>query len=143
MSAADNKRIVTAIYDAMAEGDGRPFNAAMAEDFTWILEGTGAWSRTWRGRDAVRRDLLKPLFAQFATPYRCRAERIVAEDDIVVVLARGEVMTVAAKPYNNSYCFVIRMRDGQMVELREYLDTELVAKALEPPAPVSPLPSPE
>ena len=133
MTAAENKRIVTAIYDAMAAGDGRPFSAAMAEDFTWILEGTGAWSRTWRGRDTVRRELLKPLFAQFATPYRCRAERIVAEDDAVVVLARGEVTTVAGKPYNNSYCFVIRMRDGQMVELREYLDTELVAAALAPP----------
>jgi ketosteroid isomerase-like protein len=133
MSAADNKNIVTAIYAAMAEGDGRPFNAAMAEDFTWILEGTGAWSRTWRGRETVRRELLKPLFAQFATPYRCRAERIIAEGDSVVVLARGEVTTLAGKPYNNSYCFVIRMRDGEMVELREYLDTELVAEALEPP----------
>ena len=133
MTAADNKRIVAAIYEAMADGDGRPFNAAMAEDFTWILEGTGAWSRTWQGREAVRRELLKPLFAQFATPYRCRAERIIAEGDTVVVLARGEVMTVAGKPYNNSYCFVIRMRDGEMVELREYLDTELVAAALEPP----------
>jgi ketosteroid isomerase-like protein len=142
MSAADNKRIVTAIYEAMAQGDGRPFNEAMAEDFTWILEGTGAWSRTWRGRDAVRRELLAPLFAQFATPYRCRAERIIAEDDTVVVLARGEVTTVAGKPYDNSYCFVIRMRDGQMIELREYLDTELVAEALEPP-PVSPPPTPE
>lgn len=138
MSAAENKSIITAIYAAMAEGDGRPFNAAMAEDFTWILEGTGAWSRTWRGRETVRRELLKPLFAQFATPYRCRAERIIAEDDNVVVLARGEVTTVSGKPYNNSYCFVIRMRDGQMIELREYLDTELVAGALAPPpAPVT------
>ena len=133
MSAADNKSIVAAIYAAMAEGDGRPFNAAMAEDFTWILEGTGAWSRTWRGRETVRRELLKPLFAQFATPYRCRAERIIAEDDSVVVLARGEVVTRAGKPYDNNYCFVIRMRDGEMVELREYLDTELVAGALDPP----------
>ena len=127
MSAAGNKRIVTAIYDAMAQGDGRPFNAAMAEDFTWILEGTGAWSRTWRGRDAVRRELLKPLFAQFATPYRCRAERIVAEDDNVVVLARGEVTTVAGKPYNNSYCFVIRMRDGQIISDERVVPSEVAA----------------
>ena len=58
-------------------------------------------------RDAIAR--LRPLFDQFATPYRARAERIIAEDDDVVVLARGEVMTKAGKPYNNSYCFVIRM----------------------------------
>jgi ketosteroid isomerase-like protein len=28
---------------------------------------------------------------------------------------------------------MITMRDGEMVELREYLDTELVAEALEAP----------
>jgi ketosteroid isomerase-like protein len=132
MTAAHNKAIVTAIYQAMAEGDGRPFVDAMAEDFTWIIEGTNSWSRSWRGRDTVRRELLRPLFDQFATPYRARAERIIAEDDNVVVLARGEVMTKAGKPYNNSYCFVIRLADGKMIELREYLDTELVAEALEP-----------
>ncbi len=132
MPAAQNKAIVAAIYQAMAEGDGRPFVDAMAEDFTWIIEGTNSWSRSWRGRDTVRRELLRPLFDQFATPYRARAERIIAEDDSVVVLAKGEVMTKAGKPYNNSYCFVIRLADGKMIELREYLDTELVAEALKP-----------
>ena len=47
---------------------------------------------------------------------------------------RGEVITKTGKPYNNTYCFVIRMRDGKMVELTEYFDTELVTAALEPPA---------
>jgi hypothetical protein len=51
----------------------------------------------------------------------------------VVVLCRGEVTTRRGKAYNNSYCYVIRMRDGQMVELREYFDTELVTAALVPP----------
>ena len=132
MPAVDNKAIVTAIFAALAEGDGRPFNEAMAEDFTWIIEGSNSWSRTWRGRDTVRRELLKPLFAQFATTYRNRAERILADQDMVVVQARGEVTTRTGKPYNNSYCYVIRMRDGKMVELREYLDTQLVDDALEP-----------
>ena len=132
MPAAQNKAIVAAIYQAMAEGDGRPFVDAMAEDFTWIIEGTNSWSRSWRGRDTVRRELLRPLFDQFATPYRARAERIIAEDDTVVVLAKGEVTTKTGKPYNNSYCFVIRLADGKMIELREYLDTELVSRALEP-----------
>lgn len=132
MTAEQNKAIVTAVYDAMAEGDSRPFVDAMAEEFTWIIEGTGSWSRTWRGRNTVRRELLRPLFDQFATPYRARAERIIAEGDSVVVLAKGEVTTRTGRAYNNSYCFVIRLADGKMVELREYLDTELVAEALEP-----------
>lgn len=31
---------------------------------------------------------------------------------------------------NNSYCFVIRMKDGKMVELREYMDTALAEARL-------------
>jgi ketosteroid isomerase-like protein len=34
------------------------------------------------------------------------------------------------KPYENNYCFVIRMRNGKMVEIEEYCDTELVTSAL-------------
>lgn len=137
MTAADNKAIVTAIYDALAEGDGRPFLEAMAEDFTWTAEGTNSWGRTWRGRDSVRRDLFRPLFDQFATTYRCRAHRIIAEGDTVVVLARGEVTTKTGKPYNNSYCLVITMRDGKLAALHEYLDTQLVAEVLEPTTSVA------
>ncbi len=133
MTAAENKAILTAVFDALAEGDGRPFVAAMADDFTWRMEGTTAWSGTFRGKAEVQEKVLRPLFAQFATPYRNRAERMIAEDDTVVVLCRGEVTTRTGKSYDNSYCYVIRMRDGRMVELREYFDTELVTSALEPP----------
>ena len=51
---------------------------------------------------------------------------LIGEDDRVVVRGRGEVRTKWGKDYNNSYCFFIRMADGRMVELREYLDTALV-----------------
>jgi len=51
-----------------------------------------------------------------------------------VVESVGNVTTKAGKPYCNSYCMIIRMRGGKMVELTEYLDTELVSAALEPPA---------
>lgn len=133
MSAAENKRIMRGVMDALAEGNGRPFVAAMADDFTWEMEGTTPWSGRFEGKSVVRKQVLDPLFAQFATTYRNRAERIIAEDDNVVILCRGEVRTKAGKDYNNSYCYVIRMRDGQMIELREYFDTALVEAALDPP----------
>ena len=133
MSAAENKRIMQGVMDALAEGNGRPFVAAMADDFTWVMEGTTPWSGRFEGKRVVRKRVLDPLFAQFATTYRNRADRIIAEDDNVVILCRGEVRTKAGKDYNNSYCYVIRMRDGQMIELREYFDTALVEAALDPP----------
>ena len=78
----------------------------------------------------MQNELVPSLFANFATEYRNYADEIIAENDRVVVLARGEVKTVRGENYNNSYCFIIRMRDGKMIELREYMDTALAEARL-------------
>jgi ketosteroid isomerase-like protein len=129
-----NRAIMTAVMEAMSRGDTQPFGEAMADDFSWHMTGTTAWSGTFAGKADVRGRMLKALFAQFATQYKNTPRRILADGDFVVIECRGEVITKTGKPYNNSYCFVIRMRDGKMVELTEYFDTELVTAALEPPA---------
>jgi uncharacterized protein len=41
--------------------------------------------------------------------------------------------TKAGKPYNQTYCYVCRVADGEVRELTEYLDTDLVNRALEMP----------
>lgn len=133
MSAADNKSLLRNAFDRMAAGDGRGFVDLMADDFVWIMEGTTPWSGRFEGKAVVRDRVLRPLFAQFATPYVNRAERMIAEGDDVVVLCRGDVVTNAGKRYDNSYCYVIRMQDGKMVELREYFDSALVERVLDPP----------
>ena len=134
MSSADeNRRLISKAFEGLPEADAADFLDLMADDFCWIIEGRSKWSMRFDGKDAVQRDLIRPLFANFATPYRNFAEEIIAEGDRVVVLCRGEVKTAADEDYNNSYCFVIRMRDGKMVELREYMDTALAEAVLRLP----------
>lgn len=132
-TASDNKRRIEAVYAQLAQGNGRPFVEAMADDFCWHMIGSTAWSGSYRGKQAVRERLLGPLFAQFADRYTSTPKRIVAEGDIVVVECSGRVTTRQGKPYHNTYCLVIRMEGGMMKELTEYLDTALVDAALQPP----------
>jgi ketosteroid isomerase-like protein len=133
MSASDNKLLMQRIFDGLARGDGRPFLDSLDDNVVWTLTGATAWSGDYQGKAAVRRDLLTPLFAQFADRYVNVADRIVAEGDVVVVECRGKVRTKTGKRYDNTYCWVCRLRDGKIVSLTEYMDTELVAQALEPP----------
>lgn len=134
MSAAENKRALQAAFASLARGDGKPFVDLWADDFSWTIIGTTQWSRTYRGKESVRKDLMAPLFSRFATQYTNTAIRFIAEDEYVVVECRGNVTTKEGQPYNNSYCYVCRMTNGQLKELTEYLDTELVTKALGQPA---------
>ena len=126
MSVESNKSVIREAFEAMGRSDIGPLVALMTDDFAWIIEGQTRFSRRFDGKAAVKQDLLKPLFEAFATPYHFEIDDIVAEGERVVVLGRGSVRTKWGKDYNNSYCFVIRMAEGQMVDLREYLDTALV-----------------
>ncbi len=126
-----NKQLMHDVFDALSRGDRRPFRDAMAEDFTWSIIGTTPWSGTYAGREAVARDLLGPLFSQFAGRYTNTAHRIVAEGDHVVVESRGSVTTKRGDRYDNQYCYVCRIRDGKLAELTEYCDTALIEAVLE------------
>jgi len=137
MSAAANKELMQEIYDELSKGNRMPFRNALAEDFRWIMKGKTAWSRIYEGRDAVRNELLAPLFAQFEEGYRNKPIRLIAEGDLVVVECEGSVMTKSGKPYNNQYCLIFRLENGKIKELTEYLDTALVNEALDPPPSAS------
>ena len=133
MAATDNKRLMTGIFEELAKGNGQPFVESLAEDVRWTIIGSTAWSGTWEGFESVRGELLDPLFDQFKTTYSARAVRVIAEDDLVVIESRGDVITKSGKPYRNTYCYVCRLKDGKVKEITEYCDTQLLTEALSPP----------
>jgi ketosteroid isomerase-like protein len=133
MGAAEHKQLLEGVFTELSQGNGQPFMDALADDVRWTVIGSSPWSRTYAGKREVVEQLMRPLFSQFADQYTARAIRVLAEDDVVVVEARGQVNTKSGRPYNQTYCYVFRLGDGQVRELTEYLDTELVNQALEPP----------
>lgn len=130
MGTAENKETIRRIYEALEGGDRSVFGASVQPDYVWRLAGQSSWSKRFAGQEDVRENLLKPLFALFATEYRARAINLVAEGDQVVAEIRGEVQTKSGRRYNNEYCFLFKFRDGKIAEIVEYGDTELLERAL-------------
>jgi uncharacterized protein len=133
MTPTENKAIIQAIMDARARRDHGAFIAAMSDDFVWRIIGSTAWSGEYLGKTQVQERLLKPLYRQFTAASSITATRILAEGDCVVVECHGNATTVAGQLYANTYCLVIRMADGKLREMTEYMDTALVERVLGPP----------
>jgi len=133
MTASENKSLVQNIMAARSRRDNAPFIAAMADDFVWRIIGSTAWSGVYVGKADVRERLLKPLYEQFTAPSSITPMRILADGDHVVMECHGDATTVSGEHYANTYCFVIRMAEGQMREMTEYMDTALVERVLKPP----------
>src|SRR5215831_8224661 len=134
MSAAENKQLMQHIFDELAQGNSRPLVESMADDFCWTVTGSTKWSRTYEGKQAVLNELLAPLRSMIADRIRTVPQRIFADGDHVIVEARGNNTTKTGKAYNNTYCFVIRLAEGRIQELTEYMDTALVTAVLGEPA---------
>ena len=134
MTTATHKQLMQDIFAELSQGNSKPFVDAMADGFRWTIPGTTPWSRTYDGKQAVLAELLAPLRAQMAERMKTTAHHVMAEGDRVVVEARGSNITRAGRRYGNSYCFVFRLAEGKLQEVTEYMDTQLLMTALEPPA---------
>jgi len=130
MATPENKQLVEHIFAELAQGNSRPLVESMSDDFCWTVTGSNQWSGTYRGKRAVLDELLAQLTSRIEGRVKTVAHRFIAEGDFVVVEARGNNTTKRGVPYNNAYCFVIRLADGKLREITEYMDTELVTSAL-------------
>jgi ketosteroid isomerase-like protein len=133
MTAAENKRLLQQAFAEMARGNSKPFVDLWADDFCWTVTGSTKWSKTYSGKRTVLRELMGPLFSNFATQYTNTAHRFIAEDDYVAIECRGQVTTKSGQPYNNTYCYICRLEDGRLKELTEYMDTSLALTVLRDP----------
>mgnify|MGYP001816273400 CR=1 FL=1 len=126
MTSDDNKRIVASFFAAGNQGDMDTCLGLMADDVRWTNMGSTRFSGTFEGKQAVLEDLLGPLFGRLRNGIVSEVEDMIAEGDRVVVLSRGTAETVDGKPYNNRYCQIMRLRNGRIVAVTEYMDTALV-----------------
>jgi len=133
MNADGNKELLKDAFTQVAKGNSRPFIELLADDVQWTIIGSTAWSRTYEGKQSVLDDLLRPLSKQLHGRNIIAAHRFIAEDDHVVVEARGRNSTVDGVRYHNQYCWVFRLTEGRVRELIEYTDTQLIASALQAP----------
>jgi ketosteroid isomerase-like protein len=133
MSAIENKQLLNEIFEQLARGNTRAISEAMTADVRWTFPGRWSWSGTWEPREVVLEELLRPLMSQFAPGYRSEAELVLADGDRVVVQARGHAITTRGEPYEQTYCYVFRIRGGCISEVVEHCDTALVERVLEPP----------
>jgi uncharacterized protein len=126
MGASENKQLMQQVFAELSKGNSKPFVDSMADDFRWTVTGTTKWSKTYEGKQAVLTELFGTLRSRIGDRIRTTAHRFIAEADYVVVEARGNNTTKSGIPYNNTYCFVFRIAEGELKELTEYMDTELV-----------------
>jgi ketosteroid isomerase-like protein len=77
----------------------------------------------YNSKTELMEQAVRPISARLATPISPRVQSIIAEGDVVVVLWEGEATARDRKPYNNTYLWHMTFKEGQVVEVKAFLDT--------------------
>lgn len=129
MSVDQNKKIVQRFYELNNAGDIESALALFSDELIWTNIGSTVFSGTQSGKNNVMENLIGPLFSRLEAGIHGTVRQLIAEGDFVVAQVEGRARTTDGQDYNNTYCMVYRLQDGTIMEVTEYMDTELITRA--------------
>ena len=130
MSTQENVQIVKDFFAAMGRGDKQGLLALSAEDIEWIIPGEWAWAGTHRGHAGLN-NLVQKANETVETSYPEPPEFIAQGDRVLVVgFARGRIKATN-RMFEDHWVFAITVRNGKVTNIREYIDTQALARASE------------
>jgi ketosteroid isomerase-like protein len=134
MSTQENVQIVKDFLAAIGRRDKQGLLALAAEDIEWIVPGED-WplAGTYRGPAGLA-DVLQKANETVETSYPEPPEFIAQGDRVLVVgVATGKIKATN-RAFKDEWVFDITVRDGKVAHIKEYIDTQALARASEMPA---------
>jgi uncharacterized protein len=131
MSTEENVQIVKAFFAAMGSGDKQALLALAAEDIEWILPGQD-WplAGTYRGHAGLAALVKKESETIDMTLSEPR-EFVAQGDRVLVIGVASGTIKATNKTFEDNWIFAITIRDGTLRSIREYIDTQAMARAAE------------
>jgi ketosteroid isomerase-like protein len=130
----ENLQIVKDFFAAIGSGDKKGLMALVAEDVEWIIPGDDwALAGTHRGHAGLA-DVLQKASKEIEMTYPEPPEFVAQGDRVFVVgVANGKIL-VTDRTFRDDWVFAITVRNGKLTTIREYIDTQALARASEMPA---------
>jgi len=128
LSIEENIQVVKDFFAAIGSGDKQRLLALVAEDIEWIIPGED-WplAGTHRGHAGLA-DVLQKASEEVETSTE-PAEFVAQGDRVMVVgVATGKIKATN-RTFKDDWVFAITVRDGKVAKIREYIDTQALARA--------------
>jgi len=122
-----NKKITKEFFEALSTGSDKYLDFYSDDSIIWTA-GNNAIGGTRTKEEVV--SFAQNILSAFPTGITFNIKGMTAEDEKVAVEINGEAMHASGATYNNQYHFLLIIKDGKILELKEYMDTQLAAKIL-------------
>ena len=131
MSTRENVQIVKDFFAALGRRDTQALLALSAEDMEWIIPGKG-WPLAGTHREhAGLENLLQKANETVETSYPQPPEFVAQGERVIMIgVATGKIKATN-RTFEGHWVFAITVRNGKVTNIREYIDTQALARASE------------
>ena len=123
----NNKKLVEDFFRILSSGSQDYLDFYTEESNIWTA-GENAIGGSRSKSEII--GFAKSILDSFPDGISFNVVNLIAENDYVAAEVEGTAMHVSGKPYNNKYHFLLKIKDNKILELKEYMDTQLAAKVL-------------
>lgn len=118
---AQNRELALELIDAISRGDASRILDLYSDDVIVWTAGSLPFSGE-HGRDELR-ELMGSVLSLFPDGLNIQVTGVTAEGERVAIEAASDARLADGRPYTNRYHFLVIVRNGKVVELKEYMDT--------------------
>ncbi|HEY2834173.1 MAG TPA: nuclear transport factor 2 family protein [Sporichthyaceae bacterium] len=120
-----NRRLIQSAFDAWRAGTAN-ISDLFAPTMVWRIEGHSLVNGEYTSAQDFIDLVLQPFGARFSTGQRFRPVNIrsvLADGDTVVVIWDGHGVANDDVPYENSYAWIMQLRDGKVIDGTAFFDS--------------------
>lgn len=116
-----NRELVADGLRAWAAGTGSPYDL-LADGASWTITGASLVAKTYPTRDALIGGVIAPFNARLRDRLIPKVRRLYADGDTVVAQFDAKGIALDGKPYVDTYAWILRLKDGRIVEAHAFFD---------------------
>ena len=129
MSIEENVKVVKDFFAAMGSGDKQGLLALAPEDIDWIIPGEDWPPAGTHRRHSGLADVLQKASEEVEITYPEPPEFVAQGDRVLVVgFATGRIKATN-RTFEGDWVFAVTVRNGKVKTIREYIDTQALARA--------------
>lgn len=122
---------VEKLFNYLKTGESSQFFEHVADDVKWTVMGTHPLAGTYKNKEEFISHTFSRLNKILKEGVVLKVNNIIVQDNTAVVEMESLSTAINGKPFNNTYCWIVKFENEVIVEVRAYVDSALVQRVID------------
>lgn len=119
------------LFDHLKTGESDKFFRYVDDNVNWKVMGTHPLAGTYENREDFILNTFQRLNKLLKEGVKLDVKNIIIQKNTAVVEMESLSTAINGMPFNNTYCWICRFKNGIIVEVKAYVDSALVQKLID------------